>query len=246
MCIPCWNSKLTSDCLPRALTPFWNFKSVRVFAPVTATTAVSKNITMTPLKVPTGLKGSEANWNRKARSLTSETLSGWFGKTFCIGTYKDIVFSCALGELQLSAIMKNYHTPSFTTLQWSGHGTYHINYQIPKHQESKNSKDNSTLAGGGICSCQQKTWMRNLNSFTPWKCQMFSPWIPIKANTLSAEARWNRVWHVLHQCEWLSSYEKSKTILDMLVVSKHVTHETSTHSPEVELQGYIYIYRWER
>ena len=190
MFTPCWSSKLVSDCLCSALTPFWNLKSAKVFKLVTATTAVSKSIVMIPVRIPTWSRASASSWNRKEGSHTSEKLSGWLCKTFYPGTYKDIVFNCALVGLQLSAIVGIYNMSLFIifTMVWI--------WDIP--QQISNSQESGTQ---GLQRLLYSDWRWHMFlqeedldegfdlASPPSKCQMFSPWIPIKGMKSRADIR---------------------------------------------------------
>ena len=54
--------------------------------------------------------------------------------TFCAGTYKDSVFSCALVRVQLLVMVKNYNMPSFIAITkvW----TWSIPQKLSNFQES--------------------------------------------------------------------------------------------------------------
>ena len=179
-----------SGCLCGALTPLWNLRSAKIFTLVTATTAVSKSIVTTPVRVETWLRASESHWYRKERSHTSEKLSGWFGKTFCAGTYKDTDSRCALVGLQLLEMAELYDMPSLITftMVW----TWDIPQKISNSPESGSQGLQrvfySDLRWHMFLQEEDLEEQCDLAS-RPWKCQMLSPWTPMKGNNSRAEFR---------------------------------------------------------
>ena len=75
------------------------------------------------------------------------------------------MFACAVVGMQCSALAKIYNAFIHNLHNNQDLETYHLIYDINNDQNTKDSKDRSTLAGHGIGSCKQKAGKVNWISF---------------------------------------------------------------------------------